>query len=194
LALACKASAEGIDFTTLVPCGVYDDAIVVNGALVSTDDTVSQYVATLTEDMGKAHLKISLSVEISYGDSIYFAFGGDAYEDYLRIQCDGRWKIWLGDDDIQGFEEIQTPHFTGSHIFDLELVFGTSCRRLISVNGSDINGALSLSSFDFSPSPWQGAGGDFSLWQYGFVSVSGDGSALSMDCATFNPATLLLIR
>jgi len=189
------ALGAGIDFATLVPCGVYDDAAVMNGALVSTNDTVSRYAAALAGDMGNPRLRIRLSVEIAHGSSVHFAFGGESCEDFLRIECDGRWKVRIGDGDIQGFGENPTPFFTGTRIFNLELSFNAADKRLTEARGSGIDGALSPSGFDLPPSLWQGMGGDIALWRHASVSLSGsNASALSMDCATIYPPTLIILR
>ena len=185
----------GVDLSTLAPRGIYDDAVVTNGVLVSTSDTVSRYGAALAGDMGNPRLTISLSVRIAHGNSVHFAFGGDHREDFLRIECDGRWRVRIGDSDIQCFGEAPAPFFAGARVFDLELSFNAIDKRLTGVKGSGMDGALSPSGFNLPPSLWQGPGGDVTLWRHALASVCGDGaSVLSMGCSTAYPPTLIILR
>ena len=92
---ACVAPLRGLDLSLFAPDPEsYFDASVLQGdVLENTANVESGLVAALDpETLRLPLLSIRVSARLSEGDSVFVTLG-----DFLRIECDGRWRVWAGD-------------------------------------------------------------------------------------------------
>jgi len=183
----CATPLQGLDLSSFTPDpeSYFDGIVLQGGILKNTANVESGRVIGLDPGtMQSPLLHIRISVELSASSSIFVTIGD------LRIECDGRWRVWAGDK-METLYDAPPPSLTGTGIYNLNLVIRADNGRIHSVAGNAVNGNLPSSSFDDLPLHWTG---DVSQLTEATVTFRGTASLLDFDVKTAFERTLILIR
>jgi len=183
----CVTPLRGLDLSLFDPHpeSYFDESALVGGVLKNTANVESELVAGLDpKTMQSPLLHIRLSVQLSESNSIFVTVGD------LRMECDGRWRIWAGDK-METLYDAPPPSLMGTGIYNLNLTLRADNGHVYSVNGNAYNGNLPSSSFDDLPLHWTGG---VSQWTQATVTLRGlNSSLLAFDVKTaFEPTTILV--
>ena len=188
----CAAPLQGLDLASFSPSpeSYFKASVLQDGVLKNTANVESRLVAALDpETMQSPVLTIRIRAQLSPSNSVFVTLG-----DFLRIECDGRWRIWAGDK-METLYDTPPPSLPWTGIYNLKLTLRADTGRIIFVGGNDLYGNLLSSSFDDIPLHWKGAGSDVSQWAQASVKLRGENATLlAFDVKTAFEPTRVLIR
>ena len=186
----CVTPSRGLDLSSFAPDpeSYFDASVLQGGAWKNTADVESGLVVGIDpETMRLPLLTIRISVQLSENNSIFFTVGN------LRIECDGRWRVWAGDK-METLYDAPPPSLAGTNIYNLKITLRAADGRIHSVAGNDLHGNLPSFSFADIPLHWGGEGSDVSQWTQATATLRGlNSSLLAFDVKTaFEPTTILV--